>query len=55
MKTRITFYIVFHTFLAFLPFIVGTIKTDWYIAPILVLNGMVQGAIIVYKIKSNPQ
>jgi hypothetical protein len=35
---------------AYLPLMVGTPKGDWYVIPLLIFNGMVQGGVAVYLI-----
>lgn len=50
MKTRI----IYHTFLAFFPYIIthsiGTKSDAWWVDPLWIINGMIQGIVIGYVI-----
>jgi hypothetical protein len=37
-----------HIFLAYMPLLVGTLKTEWYVVPVIVLNALIQGACVGY-------
>jgi uncharacterized membrane protein len=55
MSTKTFFYFIFHFILAFIPLIFSRIfgahlRTDWYVIPILIVNGCVQGGAFVYRI-----
>lgn len=52
---KYTNVVLFRLILAMLPVFIGVLKTDWYIAPLLILNAMVQGAAMtvdIYRIRA---
>lgn len=54
MTEKTFFYFIFHFLLAFFPLIVGKMfggmRTDWYVTPVLVVNGFIQGGAFVYRL-----
>ncbi len=42
--------IFFHSFLACLPFLVGVVRHEWWVWPLLGLNALIQATVGAYKI-----
>lgn len=46
--------VLFHLFLVLIPAIFGTLRNDWFVIPIVIVNGFIQGMIAGWIITIKP-